>query len=134
MPVLGCCSPFKNLLFSTLLSAIAIQKSNSFPLSPFQNIQTEPYFNTTNQNTRTKHINKNWVGKLIFDWGSLQPKRVPDQVSNVCLSIWWVSFHHAPHTRLNSTRPLVLSPPLVGLNHLLRYASVGCLSCGSSMK
>jgi hypothetical protein len=66
------------------------------------------------------------VGNFV-DWGSLQPQRVPDQVPNVCPSIR-VPLHHA-HTWQNPTRPLVLSPPLVGLNHLLGDSSVGGLSC-----
>jgi hypothetical protein len=54
MPVLECCSSFKNFfLLSTLLSAIAIQKSNSFPLSPSQNNQIE-IFRQKNAQPNTK--------------------------------------------------------------------------------
>jgi hypothetical protein len=66
MPVLECCSSLKNLLLSTLFSAIPIQKSNSFLLSPSQNILTEPFVNTTNQNTKTKLSTKKWGREIDF--------------------------------------------------------------------
>ena len=135
MPVLECCSPFKTLLLSTLLSAVAIRKLISFPLSPSQNIQTAIF--PQNKIPQPKNIKAQTCeqkqGREIGFWlGILQPQIVPDEVPNVCLSVR-VSLHHA-HAGQNPARPLVFSPPLVGLNHLLRYALVGCLSRESSTK
>jgi hypothetical protein len=120
-----------------LYSLPSPSESQSLSLSlPLKTSKLQSFPKTNNAHPKehkgTKPVNRNRVGKLDFDWGSLQPQRVPDQVPNVCPSIR-VSLHHA-HAGQNPARPLVFSPPLVGLNHLLRYASVGCLSRGSSTK